>query len=179
MPPLASVNELVFPLQLQVKNHWCWAAAAVSITKFYQPTSGWNQCDLVDLEFETSTCCQANSVEDCNRSWRLDWALKSLEHFERIETGPTAMQTIKAEIDAQRPVGVRIGWGGSGDANKGHFPVITGYLIQTVTGDILPFVERFLTIQDPEFNLQFVPYDTFCSAYRGSGTWTHTFFTKG
>jgi len=70
------------------------------------------------------------------------------------------------EIDAGRPVGARIGWNNGG----GHFMVIYGYSLVVGT--------EWFDIDDPIYGKRHLTVADFSSNYQGSGSWTHTYFTK-
>jgi hypothetical protein len=69
------------------------------------------------------------------------------------------------EISANRPVGVRIGWQGGG----GHFIAIAGY---STNGG------QFVDVEDPWYQASAVSYAVLQSAYKGTGSWTHTYWTN-
>jgi hypothetical protein len=68
------------------------------------------------------------------------------------------------EIDARRPVGLRIGWRGGG----GHFIAIEGY-----RGD-----GNAVAVEDPWYGTSDVEAATLRTAYQGAGTWTHVYYTR-
>jgi hypothetical protein len=74
-------------------------------------------------------------------------------------------QTVDREIDGKRPLGVRVAWSGGG----AHFVAIGGYRE-------LP--EQYVHIEDPWYGPSDVAYNTLLSGYQGSGSWTHTYWTK-
>lgn len=102
----------------------------------------------------------------CNVPWYLDKALTRTNNFVSMMGGQASFEQVRDEIDAGRPVGVRIGWNGGG----GHAMVIYGYTL--VVG-----VEYF-DIDDPIYGKSHLTVSEFASNYQGSGTWTHTYFTK-
>jgi hypothetical protein len=75
------------------------------------------------------------------------------------------MAGVAPEINADRPVGARIGWSGGG----GHFIAIAGY---STNGG------QFLDVEDPWYSASTVTYAVLQTAYEGSGAWTHTYYTK-
>jgi hypothetical protein len=70
-----------------------------------------------------------------------------------------------AEIDANRPVGVRIGWSGGG----GHFIAIAGYSTNGA---------EFVDVEDPWYAASTVNWNVLLHAYKGNGTWTDTYLTN-
>jgi hypothetical protein len=160
-PPARRV--LQFTLQHQNETQWCWAAVTASITAFYRNT-GWTQCNLANNQFGQTTCCTTGSSTACNEPWYLDRALDRVGNLGNFTAGALSLTQIQSEIDAGRPIGVRIGWPGGG----GHFVTITGYSDQNV-----------VNVQDPWYAPQgvAVDYATFRSRYQGAGQWTHTYRT--
>jgi eukaryotic-like serine/threonine-protein kinase len=76
---------------------------------------------------------------------------------------------IRQEIDAGRPVCVRIGW--QPNEAYGHFVVIRGYSMSSVG-------EQWVDITDPYYFDSTVPYDQFVYAYLDAGEWTDTYLVK-
>ncbi|MEX2551826.1 MAG: hypothetical protein WD627_02325 [Actinomycetota bacterium] len=80
--------------------------------------------------------------------------------------GAASFATVRDELKKGKVVCARIGWSGGG----GHFMAIDG--CSTVGG------AQFFEIDDPIYGQQTVSVDTFTNSYQGSGSWTHTYFTK-
>jgi hypothetical protein len=97
--------------------------------------------------------------------WYLDRALTRTNNFINI-TSPLTYAQVKAEIDAGRVVGARVGWNGGG----GHFMVIYGY---ATSGGI-----QYYDIDDPIYGKSHLTVTDFSNNYQGSGTWTHAYYTK-
>jgi hypothetical protein len=76
---------------------------------------------------------------------------------------------IRQEIDAGRPVCVRIGW--QPNEAYGHFVVIRGYSVSSVG-------EQWVDITDPYYFDSTVPYHQFVYAYLDAGEWTDTYLVK-
>ncbi|MDX2649743.1 papain-like cysteine protease family protein [Streptomyces sp. PA03-1a] len=173
MCAMSSAGGFPFIMEFQQKNHWCWAAATVSITRYYEPTTGWLQCLIADDQLQRG-CCENPSA--CDEDWNFDKALDAVEHLKRWEAGSKPLKPdVAAEITSARPVAVGIHWAGGGD----HVVVINGY-----TDDIIgPFPgmmlhEQWVQVQDPAYGPSFIQYDTLRTAYHGSGTWTDTYYTR-
>ena len=162
---LFSSKQLSFNMEAQTQTNWCWAATATSVSHFYWFWSTWAQCKVANGELGRSDCCGSSVPSPCNVPWYLDKALTRTNNFVSI-MGQATFQEVREEIDAGRPVGARIGWNGGG----GHFMAIYGY--STVAG-----VEYF-DIDDPIYGKSHLTVSDFASNYQGSGTWTHTYFTK-
>lgn len=163
---LFSSRQLAFNMQMQTQSNWCWAATSTSVSHFYWFWSTWTQCRVANGELGHSDCCNSPVPSACNVPWYLDKALTRTHNFVSIIGQQASFQQVREEIDAGRPVGARIGWSGGG----GHFMVIYGY-------------SRFLgmeyfDIDDPIYGKSHLAVSDFANNYQGSGTWTHTYFTK-
>ena len=58
-----------------------------------------------------SDCCNSTVPSPCNEPWYLDRALTRTNNYVSM-TGAVTFDQVRAEIDAGRPVGARIGWSG-------------------------------------------------------------------
>ncbi|TFF29737.1 cysteine peptidase family C39 domain-containing protein [Mucilaginibacter psychrotolerans] len=160
-------KELKFTMQSQLQTHWCWAANATSISLFYDPASGWTQCKVADGTLIRTDCCTAPNPNPCDKDYYLDRALTTTGNFvPPIISAALIENDIKAEIDSGRVIGVRIGWASYG----GHFVTVHGY------NDTLGTF--FVYVADPLYGKSFINLVNFTSSYQGSGSWTHTFYTK-
>jgi hypothetical protein len=159
-------RALPFSLQHQLQTNWCWSACAASTSTFYDPASTWGQCPLVNAELEQSTCCEDGASGACNLPWYLDRALRRTGNFVSVSSGRAPWTTLRAELDAGRPVGARIGWRGGG----GHFVMLTGYKSTSGVHEV--------DVQDPWTGRSTLNVDEFATNYKSSGTWTHTYLTR-
>ena len=82
--------------------------------------------------------------------------------------GSTTFADARTEIDNGRPLGVRIGWSGGG----GHFNIIGCYTLNSLLG------LQSVQIEDPWYGTSVWDYNTFRTAYQGSGSWTHSYKTQ-
>jgi hypothetical protein len=153
-------------LQHQLQTNWCWAACTSSVSGFYDAKTTWGQCAIVNAELKQNGCCGDGGTAKCNQPWYLDRALKRTGNFTRKSEGPAAWATIRREIDAGRPVAVRIGWNGGG----GHFIMITGYRAAGGT--------REVEVQDPWTGSSRIALDVLANNYKSAGKWTHTYLTR-
>jgi hypothetical protein len=162
---LIQSKQLTFTMQAQTQSNWCWAATSTSVSRYYWSGSGWTQCTVANAELGLAGCCTDPVPGSCNVPWFLDRALNRTGNFVSI-TGPQTFAEVRDEIDAGRPVGARIGWSGGG----GHFMCIYGY--SWIVG------QEYFDIDDPIYGKSHLSVADFSSNYQGSGTWTHTYFTK-
>ena len=156
---------LSFNMETQTQSNWCWAATSTSVSKFYSFLSPWTQCKVASLELEKK-CCDSPLPSGCNVSWYLDKALTRTHNFVKMQSGTITWQEVKDELNKGLVVGTRIGWSGGG----GHFMVIYG-VSRSLTA-------HYLHIDDPIYGKSVLTYDQYATNYQGSGTWTHTYFTK-
>jgi hypothetical protein len=183
-PAPAGVDDGVVSRELRFRNvpqeddFWCWAAVAVAVQRFYEPTSSTKQCELVaDVltaqgQLGSGTiCCPSASNPACDVLWYVYDALRAVGHYpDRYLEGPPGFGNVKGEIGRGRPVVCRVQW----PDGAGHFVAITGYSEG-------PGVER-VTVQDPlptgigaEVGMD---YDAFVSNYHSAGgRVTHTYWT--
>jgi len=161
-------KSLDFKMQHQLQKYWCWAAVTSSVTAYYK-RSNWTQCRLANRTLGQATCCVNGDTQECNKAWFLEKALQFVQHFEAIAPQPLTLREIQAEIDADRPVGVRVQWpiAPGQRSPSGHFIAIGGYHEDTVH------------VHDPWSGDSLVDYSTLRSNYGvNRGRWTHTYRTS-
>jgi hypothetical protein len=160
--PVDSV--LRFTMQRQEQDNWCWAATSVSIAKFYDPSSNWTQCAMANGQLGRNDCCGAGASGPCNVYGFLDGSLQRAGHLDHVTGGTTSYGGVLEEMLARRPLGIRVAWSGGG----AHFVAATG----VEEGDMV-------VVSDcGSGTTSVVAYDTLRTAYSGSGSWTHSYFTK-
>ena len=159
--------ELPIDARLQEQTQWCWAACSTNVSRFLNAASSWTQCRVANEELGQASCCEDGSTQQCNTDWYLDLALARTGNFASMSAVAPSWQHIRAEIDAGRPLAVRIGWYGGG----GHFVLVTGYrnLVRRQQVDV----------RDPLFGPTRIPLAELRDRYRGQGSVTHSYWTKG
>lgn len=156
---------LPFTMEHQTQSNWCWAATSKSVSRFYSIFSPWTQCKVASDELG-NTCCNSPVPGACNVSWYLNNALTRTHNLVSYQSGTISWSEVKQQLEAGVVVCARIGWSGGG----GHFMTIHGVSSLLFT--------RYLHIDDPIYGKSVLTYDQFATNYQGSGTWTHTYFTK-
>jgi len=156
---------LPFNMEAQTQSNWCWAATSKSVSHFYSKFSPWTQCKIASDEL-TNTCCNSPVPSPCNIAWYLSNALTRTNNFVSFQNGTITWGQVKQQLSAGKVVGTRIGWNGGG----GHFMTIHGV---SSFGTV-----QYLHIDDPIYGKSVLTYDQFATNYQGSGSWTHTYFTK-
>lgn len=159
-------KRIDFTMQQQLASNWCWAATSNSVSHYYWFLSRWTQCKIVNAELGRSDACTVPTPAGANVPWYLDKALTRTDNLVSVHGGQATFAQIRAEIDAGRPVGARIGWTGGG----GHFVAIYGYSVW--------FGLESVDIDDPIYGKSHLSLADFAHHYRGSGTWTHYYLTK-
>ena len=155
--------KLRFTMQQQTQSNWCWAATSVSIARFYG-TTGWTQCSVANAQLGRTDCCGTGASGACNVYGFLDDAIQRTGHLQSAGGGTATFAQVEAEAVAGRPLGIRTAWSGGG----AHFIASTG-----IEDDSLVYVSDC-----GSGTTSVVDYNTLLTSYRGSGTWTHTYYTK-
>lgn len=153
-----------FQMERQQESEWCWAAVSASVDHYFDPSSSLTQCEIASAVTKGDSCSDPASFD---RPERLTDALTAVGKLKRV-TGPLMFEQVQAELNASRPVCVRVQWNGEG----AHFVAISGY-------NVLPSGVRTIEIADPHYADSTVDFDLFPSQYHGGGTWTTTYLTKG
>jgi hypothetical protein len=184
--PTGRARDLGFPSQGQEENNWCWAAVAVGVSRHYATLNGgsstWTQCGLATDELHAELtqlglptgCCPSKSNPGCDRAWYLHTPLTRVGHYHGYRAGAPDFRTeVMTEIDARRPIAVRVEWPNSGTPPLAHFVVISGY--EDAAGG--PVVQ----IDDPApvglGQQTKLDYAVFVALYQGSGFATHALWT--
>jgi hypothetical protein len=161
--------------QYQQQTNWCWAATTVSISLFYDPSSTWTQCSLVNQYSNLTTCCGDGSSAACNHGGWPDLSLPYTGNYVSMSgvdqagtTDKPSFQTILGQINAGRPVSVAIWWNGGGG---GHNPAVDGY---DNTDSAAPTID----VQDPWYGPSTQDFNSFPSSYNGGATWGSSYFTQ-
>jgi lysozyme family protein len=160
----AEVYVLEFTMQAQQQTNWCWAAVSTSVSHFYDANSAWTQCKVADTQLGRTDCCGGGASGACNVYGYLDQGLVEVGHFDHLQNGATTFEVLQNEIIASRPLGIRVAWLGGG----AHFVAAIG-----------AEEEDLVLVGDPGSGTNsLVDYATLLTSYSGSGTWTHSYFTK-
>lgn len=163
---ISSGQSLGIEVPHQDQDNWCWCAITVGVSSFYDPTFGLSQCQTAARVLSIADACSDPENERVNRMFDLDKSLAVFGRFNQIVNGPLSFSLVMREIDAQRPVGVRILFLDSG---KGHFTVIRGYRREP---------QQMLLIDDPLYDEFEITYKNFLTDYQGNGRWKQTYLTQ-
>jgi len=150
-----------FDMQPQLESNWCWAAVSVSVDHYFSPLSTTTQC-YVAGKVTGLDCC--GGVGDCDLPERLEDALQVV-NINPVIDPPLTFDAVRQQIDAGRPVCVRIGWP---DQQRGHFVVICGYRELTSC-------QQLLAIADPFYAGSTIDFGEFNTNYQGGGQWTDSY----
>jgi hypothetical protein len=160
VPPSVRLNFMMEPQQ---QTNWCWAAVSKSVAAYYDPATTWTQCTIADGEKGRTDCCTNGSSAACNAYGTLDTSLQRVGHLDRMLRRTVSFGDIDAAMTLGRPVGVRVAWSGGG----AHFLAIIGSLAGS-----------FFAVDDPIYGKSDVAENAFTTMYQGSGSWTHTYYTR-
>ena len=161
-PPLNWVR-LAFAMQNQQQSNWCWCATTVSVANFYGDAL--MQCAFANTHLSRMDCCGAGAAGPCNVTSDLVTPLRRVGHLASWRTGAPSFNDIRTEIDAGRPLTIRIQWAGGG----GHFAAAVGYLVGSTT---------WVAVDDPAFGPSDILLNTLTTAYQTTGSVDETHFTQ-
>jgi len=116
-PPLCVQLNLDF--KKQETPLWCWAAAGEMVM---DPKVNVDQCDEANKVLQLQVCCNGSPADACIQGGFppfADYNFTSMRTYDQA----LSWETIKAEIDAGRPVVFSWHWNQDG----GHMMVIIGY----------------------------------------------------
>jgi hypothetical protein len=165
-PPVGgAASHLIggFHVPLQEQTNWCWSAVSAGVAA--RAGAVWQQCNIAGLELGQTCCPMGTNPAACNVAYYLDLALTRVGRFGGMVGGAAPLAQVTPKIDADLPVCVRIGWSGGG----GHFVAIAGYSTSSVG--------TFIDVEDPLNSASTVTLAVLQTMYKGTGTWTHTYWT--
>ncbi|MFF8955626.1 papain-like cysteine protease family protein [Streptomyces sp. NPDC014894] len=157
------MTMLPFTMQQQTKSNWCWAAVASSVADFYGNAGGWTQCTVADAHLGRGDCCGSPAGDPCNVPSVLDAPLSIVGRFSQMFGFAVSSADVVTEIADSRPVCLRVQW----TDGSGHFLTVTGYAEEAP----VTFVD------DPIYGPAAYLDSALRTAYQGSGTWTHSYYT--
>ncbi|MEA3037766.1 MAG: hypothetical protein QOE79_279 [Sphingomonadales bacterium] len=153
-------DKLDFTMARQDLSNWCWAATTVSVRSYYDHVPPEPQCAFASTLVGWDCCPPGNDGGPNDILWALDDALGS--HLAQALPRALTFDEIVGEIAARRPICCHVTIG------AGHFNAIVGYHSAT----------REIDVADPLYGPHDnVPYDQFCSNYRGA-RWDYTYLTR-
>jgi hypothetical protein len=162
-----SSHQLNFQMQTQTQTNWCWAATSTSVSLYFDRHSQWSQCKVANTTLKKKDCCSGGAASVCNIPYFLDLALTTTGNFDRISNGEESFPVVRNEIEADRPLCIRVGWAGGG----GHFLCIVGW-IQAASG------VEYYWLSDPIYGVSRVTLATLAGSYQGTGKWSHSYFVR-
>lgn len=156
-----------FTVQRQARSRWCWAAVTAAVHSYFA-TGNERIAQPEVVARVLGDDCRKNP-ETCNRGFSLLEALTAPNIAVPAcrEDSHITFDRIKTEIDARRPVGVRVRWRNT--RNLGHFVVVYGYR-EADDG------RKIVVVSDPVGRSFIMDYERLKTAYRVTGEWTHTYF---
>ena len=161
-------NAIVLDLimQSQLLGQWCWAAIAVSLGRYYS-NQNWRQHEIATgvLGFNCSRFQEESDIAAvCNQYAMLNEALQFVGCYSHWSPGHRSFERIQAEIDAGRPICLRLEWYSGGS----HYLLVAGYYAAT----------HEIYLEDPQHGPSVQKFALFPHTYRMSGgVWRGTFWT--
>jgi hypothetical protein len=165
-----------FQIETQQKHNWCWAAVSDTVAHYFFKGVNLTQAQIAKETLGAS----CSNPDGCDVPARLEDALRSADKLLKPLLPGRSLNTqlllgrfltfeaIRSEIDAGRPVCVRIQWSGE---DGGHFVMISGYSV-SASG------EEWVDVADPFYEDSIVPYDQFVTAYLNAGEWSDTYLVS-
>ncbi|HWF07380.1 MAG TPA: papain-like cysteine protease family protein [Bryobacteraceae bacterium] len=154
----------------QQEPNWCWAAVASAVRTFFSPAAPTTQCSIANPVLvgegqigEVVNCC-ANAGQ-CDKPALLEDALNAVNSLKQKATGFLAFAAVEAELNAGRPIGVRIQWSDGG----GHFILIDGFRVFSSGA-------QQVHVADPFYGPCYMLHSALVNNYLNDGVWTHTYF---
>ena len=136
-----------------------WAATATSVALYYDASSTWTQPNRAHRLLRPRRL-------DCNTAQVLDSPLTIVGDLDHMVVAAETYANIRRQIDFGRPLCLRVAWSGGG----AHFLAAKGY--DAHGGG------QIVNVDDPIYGPSDVTYSTLTTNYRGSGTWTHSYYTR-
>jgi len=194
-PPFSFINVYDIPgynHEEQQHQNWCYAAVGASISKFYDPKSPWDQCNIVNELLGRNDCCEPfpyYEISSRNQPGDLASGIppskgsliitktywKKFTHVKETTNVPQAysFEAIWDAVLADEPVAIRHYYNVVGKYVGGHFTVISG--ANRITGTV--------TLKDSYRKNQFfvdetIDFKILQTRHGLDGQWTHTYFTK-
>jgi hypothetical protein len=152
-----------------LQTNWCWAAVSEGVARAYNPNSPWTQCLIADQHLGRQDCCTNGGSAACNVSGYLSSALGIVGHFGHLHQGILPFPAIEQEMQAGRPVGVRIAFGGQ----RGHYVAIKGSEVDVHGTELLECDDP-----GPPQSTRVDTYQRFATAYNNHGTWSLSYCTN-
>jgi hypothetical protein len=121
---------------------------------------------LAESQIDPAVNCCTNR-DKCNIPAYLQDGLSWAGNLSHVEHDCLDFVGVTTELDAGRPVGVRIQWPDGG----GHFLLIDGYREFSAGA---PQVH----VADPYYGPSYVLYSNLVKGYQDDGIWTDTFFVQ-
>ena len=152
------------PPPAQDRDNWCWAAVADYIA--FSLSSAPGQCVIANACLP-HVCGGGCSNQACDVPHRLEHSLSCAGHPAQHVPGALSEQVVVAELDAERPLGVRIAWR---NTTLGHFLTIVGYVFDDKGG-------RKYVVYDPAppGTIEYLSHYYLATNYKSQGTWTDSY----
>lgn len=157
-----------FRVTRQTQSNWCWAAVSSSVANYFAPNS-WTECAVASAEMG-GPCCENGSSWQCDQPHYLERALARVSHFRNMNV-VAPREVVEAELGANRPLPIRVGWFNGAPNGGGHFLAISG---STPYGPN----DTIFEVTDPIFAVSSITGAALANGgyQQSGGRWTHSYF---
>lgn len=162
----APAATLAVNIPTQDQDQWCWCAVTVGVSAFLDPAFALTQCQTAALVLSIPDACDRPGDDDVDVMFALDTALAKFNHLNATVGGRLTFDQVCQQIDARKPVCVRMLFLNSGEA---HFMVIRGYRSDPV---------QMVANDDSRYGQSIWPFASFADGYQGSGSWKQSYLTR-
>lgn len=152
------------PPPAQDRDNWCWAAVADYIAFSLSAAPG--QCVIANACLP-HVCGGGCLDKACDIPYALEHSLNCVGQTAQCQPSALSEHKVVAELDAGRPVGVRIAWRNS---TLGHFLTIVGYVFDDKGG-------RKYVVYDPAPPgvIEYLSPYYLAKNYKSQGIWSHSY----
>lgn len=98
--------RLPFVMQAQQQTNWCWCAVTVTVANYFGDNL--NQCAFANTRLSLTSCCTMGGSASCNVVSDVVTPLNMTGHLASWNASAPAFTDLRPEIDAGRPVTLRI-----------------------------------------------------------------------
>lgn len=172
LPQVRDPNRLIinFHMQRQIMDHWCWAAAASSVSFHLDEFAPKTQKEIVAQAFGLDV--DKDLDEEWDQDFRIDLGLGIVDCLQATHNFPVSFRDVLRQLESDRPVIAHIDWGN----DTAHAIAISGCWMD---GQGI----KYLQVEDPRANSDGMPIPMPMKAvledyFQEGGKWRHSFFVE-
>ncbi len=182
---LAHAEYISMSKYTQKQRNWCWAAVSQTVRKNNKDVFRY-QCKMASALLTNNSdtyCCgtdtrweknlydsntHPNRKSQCDKPYSISKALEWNGIYQKTYRSPGSSSSIRDQIGYNDPVVVRVAWNSGG----GHAMVIYGVTVGGIAGTTYNLWNPGRSSGAETI------YHSSLRQYRGSGSWSHTYFTN-